>query len=950
MTPNLPAELAPARGCPGVVRRGPPMLDEMLLDDLRRRGCPSARRCNRGGHGVEGLALATVVLLLLVTSMVWIPTPAAGAETSHLRTSVTVQYNVTGTVDGYSQSRADSGSVPIAGDAVSAVPNNCTPFFNSSGTCSPIANTTTNASGVYTLSLANGSYDVYSSPDGVFGGDTRGVTVSGGNTTAPTMHAYLELRYSNTTYVLPGFNALSGYVSDHSGTQVPVLSYTSDGVFYINSSHDLVYYSFSAATVRMIAPWDMLYDQIGYVGELNNYFYLTLDGAYAYEMGCVSAGCGGTNLLVEYAVNVTTGRSFTWDTGVTQRSTISNSGVYLLGRHGNDTLMALVTSDGTVRLYDPWNATAWNAGKLSFFEANNVYWVPFLDSLINVQAAGTATDKIEQMELEGPASGTGFVRVFGPVVNGPGGVKSNGVDGLVFNLTLNEMAYNYGSSASGSVQTVYSLTHGVLSTMLSYNVVKTAPYGRFVSDDHRLSVSTGDPVVNGYYNPDFYNLSWVSNPFSGQFYDTNVQEGFLNHGESSMFDSAAGYDGEPAHQFLNASNAITGYSVNCANATGKVLPCPLLGTTVGTTLGTVYYVSELSEGQFPYPASTPIAQPAAPAPLVLTQTANGSVVTVTWAHPSLYPVLNFTFYWGAGPTALTHQVNLPSTAGGYTISGLTPGEQVYYGATVTDLNYVSPMSTGSVVTPGATVPSPPTGLRAVADGATAVNLSWINPNGPLTNITAYFGTSPSGPFARASEGVVTTVGLVGLTPGTQYYFTVTAWNTSGESPMSIGVSATTARLPPPPSAPLNLTATALDYADVLLAWTPPPGNLTNYTVAMGAESDAYGVYYDVPNGSSSTFVVAGLLPSTTYYFNLRAWSTAGAGNASAPANATTLSYPGGGGGTGGGSSAGNSRSLVWLFLPLVAVAGVIVIAIYRSEPKRRIGDPQLSEVPRRRGP
>jgi hypothetical protein len=548
--------------------------------------------------------------------------------------------------------------------------------------------------------------------------------VKGAPVTVPAIHAFLERTYSNSTYILPDFNSLSGYVSDHSGTQVPVLSYASDGVFYINSSDDLVYFSFPNDSVRLIAPWDMLYDQIGYVGELNNYFYLTFDGTYAYELGCATSGCGGclgqlcgsSDPLIEYAVNISTGRSFTWNTSILQGSTAANAGVNLVGRDGNDSLMALLTSDGTIRLYDPWNGTAWIAGRFAYFEANNAYWVPFLNSYIDIQAQGSSADDIEQLELVGHGSGTSFVPVFGPARNGPGGVITNGVSGLAFNLTLNEMAYNYGSAASGNVLTVYAIQNGVLTGMASYRLDKKTPYGLFVADDHRLSVTTGAPLVSEYYDPDFYNRSWVINPFSGQFYDTNVQQGYPTSPGSNEFDGAAGYDGEPAHQFLNASSAITAYSVNCANATGGATPCPLLGTTPGTKLGTVYYISELPAGQFPYPSSAPIAQSGPPPPLVLSASSTRSTIRVTWEAPSVQPILNFTFYWGDNRSMLIHHVNLASSARAFTISGLRSGEVVYFGVTANDLNYVSPLEIDSGIT---TTPPPASDVVPGAEGPRA---------------------------------------------------------------------------------------------------------------------------------------------------------------------------------------------------------------------------------------
>ncbi|MGA8303286.1 MAG: fibronectin type III domain-containing protein [Thermoplasmata archaeon] len=930
---------------------------------------------------------------------------------------------MTGTVFGYFQSNATSTPVPISGDTVDAVESSCVPFVNSLASCTPNATATTGPSGGYSLSLPNGTYDVYSSPVGEYGGDWTTVTVRGTAATAPTIDSFFELTYTNTTFDLPGFTSLSGYIDDHSDTQIPVLSYTSDGTFYVNSSGDLVFYSFPDRSIERIAPWDMLYDQIGYVGELNNYFYLTFDGSYAYEMGCATPRCSSPGALTVYAVNVTTGRSFIWNTGVSVMNTPTNAQVNLVGRNGNDSLMSLVTSNGTIRLYNPWNGTAWIAGTIPYFEANNIYWVPFLNSFVNVEAGGSTADEVEQLELEGPGSGTSFVPVFGPVVNGPGGIKSNGVNGLAFNLTLDEMSYDYGSSASGTGQTIYSFADGVLSTQESYVLEKGIPYGRFVADDHRLAVTTGAPLVNAYYDPNFYNQSWVNDPFTGQYFDTNIQEGFRNPSEPNLFDSAAGFDGEAAHQFLNASTAITAYSVNCASVTGAAIECPLLGTTPGTKLGTIYYVSELPAGSYPYPATAPLAQDRPPPPLVLSETSDSSSVTVTWGAPSIYPVLNYTFYWGFSPSALTQHVNLASDDPRFTISGLFSDEQVYYGATVTDLNFMSPLASGAAATTGPPALGP-TGLIAKATSAREVDLSWTNPPGPVINDTMYYSTGPSGPFTGESEGAVTSALVTGLSPGTEYFFEVAAWNSSVQSPRSNEASATTFGPPPaptglavasvassavtigwvnpagpllndtafyamartgpftavsegvttsakleglapnttyyfgvtawnstgesatsslvlattlvagapfPPSAPTDLNATTLNETSVRLSWTPPPGTLVGYTAFFGNVSGDYTVSDYIANGTTSSYNVTGLTPSTTYYFVVRAWGVGGPGNLSQMARATTASPPP----TPGTGSQTPAATFWWLYLPLMLAVAVALMLVVRRITVRR---------------
>src|SRR4029079_18009871 len=126
----------------------------------------------------------------------------------------------------------------------------------------------------------------------------------------------------------------------------------------------------------------------------------------------------------------------------------------------------------------------------------------------------------------------------------------------------------------------------------------------------------------------------------------------------------------------------------------------------------------------------------------------------------------------------------------------------------------------------------------------------------------------------------------GLTAGTSYSYTVSAFDAAGNvSAQSSAVSATTltAADNTPPSVPTNLAATTMSSSQVNLAWT--------------ASTDANGVagYKIFRNGTqistatSNSYADTGLTPSTTYTYTVSAYD--GAGNVSAqssPASATTF--------------------------------------------------------------
>ncbi|WP_329060012.1 PQQ-dependent sugar dehydrogenase [Amycolatopsis sp. NBC_01480] len=192
-----------------------------------------------------------------------------------------------------------------------------------------------------------------------------------------------------------------------------------------------------------------------------------------------------------------------------------------------------------------------------------------------------------------------------------------------------------------------------------------------------------------------------------------------------------------------------------------------------------------------------------------------------------------------------------------------------------------------------TTPAAPANLRTTAVTDTAVSLAWDAAAAGSGGAVTKYNVFQHGSQIGTVDGKTLSYQATGLTPNTQYYFTIFAEDGAG------GISPPSAELPvktaassdtEPPTAPADPHTTAVTANTVSLAWS--------------ASTDNVGVVgYDVYNGTTKagTFAgtsgtIDGLAPATAYTFTVRAKDAAG--NASDPSKAVTAKTAGGNGGGG----------------------------------------------------
>lgn len=180
-------------------------------------------------------------------------------------------------------------------------------------------------------------------------------------------------------------------------------------------------------------------------------------------------------------------------------------------------------------------------------------------------------------------------------------------------------------------------------------------------------------------------------------------------------------------------------------------------------------------------------------------------------------------------------------------------------------------------------PSTPSGLRVTSSSVDSISLSWSpSAAGSGCTLQGYKVYRNNTLLDTVTNGTSYTDS--GLTPSTEYAYTVSAVNTNGSvSTQSGSVSTTTAADASAPTTPVDLHTTVITSSAVALSWT---ASTDNVKVA------GYRIYRNgtqVGTSVNTTFTDVGLTPSTEYTYTIQAYDAAGnASSSSSQLSVTTL--------------------------------------------------------------
>jgi hypothetical protein len=254
--------------------------------------------------------------------------------------------------------------------------------------------------------------------------------------------------------------------------------------------------------------------------------------------------------------------------------------------------------------------------------------------------------------------------------------------------------------------------------------------------------------------------------------------------------------------------------------------------------------------------------------------------------------LDVTFTTSSGATSYTATCSSssagaesPLTASGASspliVTGATLGASYTCSVIASNANGDSSAGAGSgAVTPSVPVPGAPSAVTA-SGGAGQALVSWTAAAG--NDITGYTVTTVQDNSKTCTASAPrTSCTVTGLTNGTAYTFTVTAYNAGGTGPSSAASSPSITPLAAP-GAPTGVTAAA-GVNQAVVVWTPP----TN----TGGDPIAGYTVIGVPSGSCSvtgdnTCTVTDLTNGTPYTFTVIASNDVGSSVASSASNSVT---------------------------------------------------------------
>ncbi|MBN1674114.1 MAG: fibronectin type III domain-containing protein [Kiritimatiellae bacterium] len=250
----------------------------------------------------------------------------------------------------------------------------------------------------------------------------------------------------------------------------------------------------------------------------------------------------------------------------------------------------------------------------------------------------------------------------------------------------------------------------------------------------------------------------------------------------------------------------------------------------------------------------------------------------------------------SGETAWVRITTTGANETAHNDTGLPAATKYYYKVKAYNANGNSPYSemADDTTLGAAPVPDPPSNLLANAVSSSRIDLTWSDESDNETGFIIDRRLSVVEPewttnFVTVGQDV-TAYSDTGLLAESKYYYCVRAWNASGESVTSEVAYATTLAAVVPPDPPTNLTAAAVSWSCIDLAWDDMSDNETGFKIdrRQSVAEPEWTVDIATVGANVSAYTDTGLTGATKYYYRIKACNADGNSPTTDVVYATTL--------------------------------------------------------------